>query len=107
MPGKVNVSNNNVNHVVDVFGRRFITQLPLLLVGISQPAIFAASIFTTAQGYFVHANIEVGLGWLNYIVGSPEQHRLHHGTDVKEAGHFSRRLGYMGPVVPHLHLVSE
>lgn len=92
VPGKVNVSNNNVNHIVDIFGRRFITQLLLLLLGISQPAIFAASIFTTAQGYFVHANIDIRLGWLNYILVSPEQHRLHHSTDLKEAGHFGSDL---------------
>lgn len=88
VPAKVNLSNNSVNHIFDVLGRRFVTQLPLLLLGISQPAIFAASVFTTAQGYFVHANIDVRLGWLNYLLTSPEQHRLHHSTDVKEAGHF-------------------
>ncbi|PHV12456.1 sterol desaturase family protein [Chitinimonas sp. BJB300] len=86
---KVNVGNNGLNHVLDVFGRRFLAQLPLILLGLSQPAIFVVSIFNTLQGYFVHANIRVRLGKLNYLVVSPEQHRLHHSLDLQEAGHFS------------------
>lgn len=86
--GKVNVGNNSVNHIFDVFGRRVLAQLPIIFVGISEPALFIASIFNIMQGYFVHANIKVKIGFLNYFVGSPEQHRLHHSTDVREAGHY-------------------
>lgn len=86
---KINVSNNALNHIADVFGRRLLAQLPLILLGISTPALFIVSIFNTAQGYFSHANVDVKIGWLNYIVGSPEQHRLHHSKDLAEAGHFS------------------
>lgn len=86
--GKVNVGNNAVNHIFDVFGRRLLSQLPFLFLGLSQPAFFIVSIFNIMQGYFVHANVDVKLGVLNYFIGSPEQHRLHHSVDVKEAGHF-------------------
>ena len=86
--GKVNVGNNSVNHIFDVFGRRLLAQLPILFIGISEPALFIASIFNTMQGYFVHANIDVRMGFLNYLIGSPEQHRLHHSKRVEEAGHF-------------------
>lgn len=85
---KVNVGNNSVNHIADVWGRRFLAQLPLVFIGLSEPALFVVSIFNTLQGYFVHANVNVRLGFLNYFIGSPEQHRLHHSVDVGEAGHF-------------------
>ncbi len=86
---KVNVGNNGVNHVLDVFGRRVLAQLPLIILGLSQPAIFVVAMFNTMQGYFVHANIDVRLGWLNYLLVSPEQHRLHHSENLEEAGHYS------------------
>lgn len=86
---KVNVGNNGVNHFLDVFGRRILAQVPVLALGLSQEAIFIVAIFNTLQGYFVHANIEVSLGFLNYLVVSPEQHRLHHSNSLKEAGHYS------------------
>lgn len=86
---KVNVGNNGVNHILDVFGRRLLAQLPIILLGLSPSALFVVSVFNTLQGYFVHANVNTELGWLNYILVSPEQHRLHHSRDLAEAGHFS------------------
>lgn len=86
---KINVSNNALNHILDVFGRRVLAQLPLILLGLSEPALFIVSLFNIGQGYFSHANVDVKLGKLNYLVGSPEQHRLHHSRDLTEAGHFS------------------
>ncbi len=86
---KVNVGNNGVNHILDVFGRRLLAQIPLVIFGFSADAIFVVAMFNTLQGYFVHANIDVSLGWLNYILVSPEQHRLHHSKNLDEAGHYS------------------
>ncbi len=45
--------------MLDMFGRRILAQLPLMLLGISQPAIFVVAMFNTMEGYFVHANIDV------------------------------------------------
>jgi sterol desaturase/sphingolipid hydroxylase (fatty acid hydroxylase superfamily) len=91
-PGKVNVSNNNVNQFLDVILHLLATQLPLLLLGLSQPAVFVATMWKAAQGYSVHANIDAQLGLLNYILVTPEQHRLHHSTDPSEAGHYAADL---------------
>ncbi|MCA9506886.1 MAG: sterol desaturase family protein [Myxococcales bacterium] len=85
---KVNVGNNGVNHFLDVLGRRFLALLPLMLLGFSEEALFIIGMFNTMQGYFSHANVCVYLGWLNYFVVSPEQHRLHHSKDLNEAGHY-------------------
>ncbi len=92
VPDKVTVSNNNVNQFLDVFGACLMTQIPLLVLGFSRQAVFAAGVFKAAQGYGVHANIDVELGWLNYILVTPEQHRLHHSKDLREAGHYAADL---------------
>jgi sterol desaturase/sphingolipid hydroxylase (fatty acid hydroxylase superfamily) len=92
VPQKVNVGNNGVNHVFDVAVTQGAVQLALALVGFSQDAVFAVGMFTVAQGYFVHANVDVRIGWLNHVVASPEQHRLHHSTDLSEAGHYGSDL---------------
>jgi sterol desaturase/sphingolipid hydroxylase (fatty acid hydroxylase superfamily) len=54
--------------------------------------VFAASIFKAAQGYGVHANIDVRLGWLGYVLAIPEQHRLHHSVNPRESGHYGADL---------------
>ncbi|MGB3442627.1 MAG: sterol desaturase family protein [Actinophytocola sp.] len=92
VPEKVNVGNNGVNHIVDIVLAQGVVQSSLALVGFSQQSVFVVGIFVIAQGYFVHANIDVRIGWLNYVLASPEQHRLHHSTVVAEAGHFSSDL---------------
>ncbi|MEV7010945.1 sterol desaturase family protein [Streptosporangium sp. NPDC051022] len=92
VPEKVNVANNGVNHIFDVLLAQSVVQLSLALIGFSQGSVFAVGLFIIAQGYFVHANIDVRIGWLNYVFASPEQHRLHHSTDLSEAGHYSSDL---------------
>jgi len=89
---KVNVANNSVNQFLDVAFHGIASQLPLFLLGLSQPAVFAAGLFKAAQGYGVHANIDVRLGWLGYILAVPEQHRLHHSVNPRESGHYGADL---------------
>lgn len=91
-PRKVNVANNHVHQFLDAALHLVVTHLPVFLLGLSQPAVFAAIVVRVAQSYGTHANIDVELGWLNYLVVSPEQHRLHHSPDPHELGHFAVEL---------------
>ncbi|MFE9248890.1 sterol desaturase family protein [Streptomyces sp. NPDC007088] len=92
VPQKVNVANNGVNHVLDIVLAQGLVQLVLVLVAFSRESVLAAGLFVAAQGYFVHANIDVRIGRLNHLLASPEQHRLHHSTDLSEAGHYGSDL---------------
>lgn len=92
VPPKVNVANNGVNHVLDIVLAQGIVQLALACAGFSRESVLAAGLFVAAQGYFVHANIDVRIGPLNHLLASPEQHRLHHSTDLSEAGHYGSDL---------------
>jgi sterol desaturase/sphingolipid hydroxylase (fatty acid hydroxylase superfamily) len=91
-PQQVNVATNGVNQVWDVFLAQAFVQLSLALAGFSAQSVFAVGIFVIAQGYFVHANIDVRLGVLSYVLAGPEAHRLHHSTDLAEAGHYGADL---------------
>lgn len=92
VPQKVNVANNGVNHVLDIVLAQGVVQLALALGGFSQDSVFVVGLFVAAQGYFVHANIDVHIGRLNHVFASAEQHRLHHSTDLSEAGHYGSDL---------------
>ncbi|MQS38550.1 sterol desaturase family protein [Streptomyces katsurahamanus] len=92
VPRKVNVANNGVNHVLDIVLAQGIVQLSLALAGFSRVSVLVVGLFVTAQGYFVHANIDVRIGGLNHLLASPEQHRLHHSTTLSEAGHYGSDL---------------
>ncbi|WP_431907395.1 sterol desaturase family protein [Micromonospora carbonacea] len=92
VPDKVNVGNNGVNHIFDIVLAQGAVQLALSFAGFSEPAVFVIGLFVIVQGYFIHANIDVRIGWLNHVFSSPEQHRLHHSTDLAEAGNFGSDL---------------
>ncbi|MEV6162419.1 sterol desaturase family protein [Streptomyces sp. NPDC052052] len=92
VPQKVNVANNGVNHVLDIFLAQGAVQLSLALAGFSSDSVLIVGLFVAAQGYFIHANIDVRIGLLNHVLASPEQHRLHHSTDLAEAGHYGSDL---------------
>ncbi|MFD8596785.1 sterol desaturase family protein [Kitasatospora sp. NPDC059646] len=89
---KVNVTNNGVNHLLDVLLGQAVVQLALAWLGFSRESVFCATLFVVAQGYFAHANIDVRIGRLNHLLGSPEQHRLHHSTEPSQSGHFGADL---------------
>ncbi|SCD62837.1 MULTISPECIES: sterol desaturase family protein [unclassified Streptomyces] len=92
VPRKVNVANNGVNHVLDIVLAQSLVQLTLALGGFSRSSVLVVGLFVAAQGYFVHANIDVRIGRFNHLLASPEQHRLHHSTDLSEAGHYGSDL---------------
>ncbi|MFF4820933.1 sterol desaturase family protein [Kitasatospora sp. NPDC001309] len=92
VPDKVNVANNGVNHFLDVLFAQSVVQLLLAMIGFSADSVFVVGIFVMAQGYFVHANIDVRIGWLGHVLAGPELHRLHHSTDLAEAGHYASDL---------------
>lgn len=88
-PTKVNSWNNNVFHFADLVLQSAPPLALLVLLGSSAEAVFAITSFGQVLGFVDHANADFRVGRLNYVVGSPEQHRLHHSTRLEEAGHYS------------------
>jgi sterol desaturase/sphingolipid hydroxylase (fatty acid hydroxylase superfamily) len=88
-PDKVNTWNNNTIHFVNSIYSGLAKTLPLALLGFDPTVIVIAAYVGTIQSYAVHANIDVELGWLGYLIMSPAHHRLHHSTVMAEAGNFA------------------
>ncbi len=87
-PNKVNVANNGVTHFIDVIVRAILCQVPLYWLNFSAEAMFISLAFTAMQGYFIHANVNMKMGPLNYLIATPESHRLHHSIDPNEAHNY-------------------
>ncbi|KGJ91891.1 sterol desaturase family protein [Colwellia psychrerythraea] len=92
VPNTVSLTNNSVVHVFEVLLSAVVTQSVLLLCGISGEGMFIAGLFTILQGYFIHANVSVQLGFLNHVIATPELHRFHHSTSLTQAGNFGSDL---------------
>ena len=59
--------------------------LPFLLLGISEEVLAIYFVFYGINGFFQHCNINLRLGFLNYVISGPELHRWHHSFVIKEA----------------------
>ena len=58
---------------------------PFMLLGVSEKVIALHLIVYGVNGFFQHSNINLRLGWFNYIISSPELHRWHHSKKIDES----------------------
>ena len=59
--------------------------LPFMLVGIGPELLAYYFVFYAVSGLLQHANCDLRLGWLNYVVSGPEVHRWHHSRRIAES----------------------
>ncbi|MEQ8651500.1 MAG: sterol desaturase family protein [Kiloniellales bacterium] len=55
-----------------------VDSLPFLLLGAAPEVLAAYLVFYAINGFLQHCNVDLRLGWLNWIVSGPELHRWHH-----------------------------
>lgn len=59
---------------------------PIVLFMSPEVALYKP-IIDACWGMWIHANIDVRSGWLNYIVNGPELHRWHHSAEVYDTNY--------------------
>lgn len=82
---------NSRAHPVDMVFTRFCALVPMYVLGLAQPMSnsldlvpIIVSIAGTAWGFFIHSNIRLRLGPLEWIVSTPGFHHWHHTNDGPE-----------------------
>lgn len=78
-------------HWMEIFVYKSLQWLPLALLGASPEAVFAVAVATTVWGDLNHANLDVGLGPLGYVLNSPRMHLWHH--DRSSEGGTAKNFG--------------
>jgi sterol desaturase/sphingolipid hydroxylase (fatty acid hydroxylase superfamily) len=61
--------------------------LPFVCMGVSAEVLSLYFVCYAIHGFFQHANVDVRLGALNWLVSGPELHRFHHSQCRDEAAH--------------------
>jgi sterol desaturase/sphingolipid hydroxylase (fatty acid hydroxylase superfamily) len=65
-------------HWMEIVVYRSLLWLPLALLGASGEAAFVVAVVSTVWGDLNHANLNLGLGPLGYVLNSPRMHLWHH-----------------------------
>lgn len=72
-------------HLMDMLVRAFVTQGLLYSLGFSENVIDVVVVAKAAIGLLSHSNIDTNCAMFNYIFNTPENHRWHHSTSVRES----------------------
>jgi len=70
-------------HFLEPLVTRALVLVPLFLLGFPQDTIFAYLIFISVQSVLIHSNIKVKVGWLRYVIVTPQFHHWHHASDAE------------------------
>lgn len=58
---------------------------PFILLGVTENVLAIYFVFYAINGFIQHCNIQLRLGWLNYLISGPELHRWHHSWEIRES----------------------
>lgn len=72
-------------HFVDWLALAAIDVIVITALGADATLVALAIVFIQTHGLFQHGNIDVKLGFLNYIFSGPELHRWHHSKLIEES----------------------
>ncbi len=65
-------------HWVEMIVYNGLLYAPTALLGVRGEVALAVGVFDTLIGHFAHANLRWRIGWLKYVINSPEMHLWHH-----------------------------
>lgn len=69
------------SHSLEILVNQTIEFAPMVLLGAAPETAIIKGTMSAVWGMFIHANIDVHLGRLQYVFNGPEMHRWHHARD--------------------------
>jgi sterol desaturase/sphingolipid hydroxylase (fatty acid hydroxylase superfamily) len=84
-PAKLYARNVSRFHLLERALQYLAETLPFALLGAGEPVLTLYLVSHALHGFLQHANIDVRLGALNYVVSGPELHRWHHSRIPAES----------------------
>lgn len=79
------------SHPIEILINQTIEFAPIVLLGAAPEVIVMKGALDSIWGMYIHSNIDVRSGWLQYIMNGPEMHRWHHAVEIIDVN-FSTKL---------------
>lgn len=74
------------SHALEITINQTIEVAAMVLLGASTDVLLYKGAISVVSGMWIHANIDLRLGWLSYLINGPELHRWHHAIDYAPPG---------------------
>jgi sterol desaturase/sphingolipid hydroxylase (fatty acid hydroxylase superfamily) len=73
------------SHSLEILINQTIEFAPIILLGAAPEVAVYKGTISAVWGMYIHSNIDVRSGWLQYIINGPEMHRWHHSDDEEDS----------------------
>ncbi len=91
-PTSVDWLSGSRSHFVEILINQTVEFAPIVLLGASPAVIPIKGAISAVWGMYIHANLNVRSGRLQWIINGPEMHRWHHAKGRGMGANFSTKL---------------
>ncbi|HTY38322.1 MAG TPA: sterol desaturase family protein [Bacteroidota bacterium] len=93
------------SHSLEILINQTVEFAPIVLLGASPAVALFKGVIDAVWGMYIHSNIDVKSGWLQYFINGPEMHRWHHAIEIRSGGvNFSTKLAFWDWIFGTAHL---
>ena len=72
------------SHSLEILINQTIEFAPITLLGAAPEVALIKATIDAVWGMYIHSNIDVRAGWLQYVINGPQMHRWHHARELAE-----------------------
>jgi sterol desaturase/sphingolipid hydroxylase (fatty acid hydroxylase superfamily) len=81
------------SHALEILINQTIEFLPMVLLGADPRIPVLKGMIDAVWGMYIHSNLDVHSGVLQYVINGPEMHRWHHAIEITKGGiNFATKL---------------
>jgi sterol desaturase/sphingolipid hydroxylase (fatty acid hydroxylase superfamily) len=96
------------SHVLEICINQTIEFAPILLLGASPQIAILKATLDAVWGMYIHSNLNVHSGALQYVINGPEMHRWHHARDLPAPGkNYGTKLAFWDHLFGTAHRPPE
>lgn len=74
------------SHALEILINQTIEYAPIVLLGAHPDVALMKGVLDAAWGMYIHSNVDVRAGWVQYVLNGPEMHRWHHADELDRRG---------------------
>jgi sterol desaturase/sphingolipid hydroxylase (fatty acid hydroxylase superfamily) len=83
---QLNFATDDRTHFGDQLISSLVMVIPLLMFQVADlKTVGVIVLYRSLHNRFIHSNLKLNLGWLGWVIASPQFHRVHHSVDPAHA----------------------
>ena len=82
------------SHAFEILINQTVEFAPIVLLGAAPQVTLIKLTLDSIWGMYIHANIDVRSGRLQWIINGPEMHRWHHAIEIRDGVNFATKFAW-------------